>query len=68
MAWFKRKCLPPENHRQTVRTIRHRLLKVEEKVVKHGREDFLILPEDSLFKDTWCFAINKLTQLKEMSP
>lgn len=68
MAWFKRKCLPPENHRQTVRTIRHRLLKVAAKVVKHGRQDFLVLPEDYLFKDTWCFAINKLAQLKEISP
>lgn len=68
MAWFKRECLPEENHSQTIRTIRHRILKVAGKVVKHARQDYLILPEDYLFKDTWCFAIKKLAQLKEISP
>lgn len=68
MAWFKRECLPEENHKQTVRTIRHRLLKVAGKVVKHGRENYLIIAEDYLFKQTWTYAINKLAKMKEIIP
>jgi hypothetical protein len=66
IAWFKRQCLPPETHSQTVRTIRHRLLKVAAKVVIKGRKQCVELGEDYKFKDMWEFAIGKLAGLKQI--
>ena len=68
VAWFKRLCLPATCHTQTVRTLRHRLLKVAGKIVHQSRQLFLVLSEDYLFQDWWSFALKQLAQLTPRSP
>jgi hypothetical protein len=68
VAWFKRLCLPPHCHTQTVKTLRHRMLKVAGKIVHQSRQLFLVLSEEYLFKELWRFALNKLGRLVLHSP
>nr|MBA3439667.1 transposase [Pyrinomonadaceae bacterium] len=68
VAWFKRLCLPQHCHTQTVKTLRHRVLKVAGKIVHQSRQLFLVLSEEYRFRDLWSFAFNKLGRLVLHSP
>jgi hypothetical protein len=68
VAWFKRLCLPPPCHRQTVKTLRHRMLNIAGKIVHQSRQLFLVLSEDYLFQDLWRFALKQLARLTPRSP
>jgi hypothetical protein len=68
LAWFKRYCLPESCHHLTLKTLRHRLLKVAGKIVHQSRQCFLILSEENLFRDWWEFAVKQLAQLQPISP
>jgi hypothetical protein len=68
LAWFNRTCLPPECHRLTLGTVRHRLLNVVGKIVATGRRYFLMLAEQNLFQDWWKFALQQLAQFQPISP
>lgn len=68
LAWFNRCCLPAACHKLTLGTLRHRLLKVPGKIVHQGRQLFLVLSEENLFRGWWEFALKQLAQLTPISP
>lgn len=68
VAWFKRQCLPPPCHTQTVKTLRHRVLKVAGKIVHRSRQRFLVLSADYRFQDLWAFALKRLARLTPHNP
>jgi hypothetical protein len=68
LAWFNRCCLPEQCHHLTLGTLRHRLLNVAGKIVHQGRQLFLILSEENLFRDWWEFALKQLAQIHPISP
>jgi Transposase DDE domain group 1 len=62
-AWFKRWVLPAKYHSATIKTIRHQLLNLAGKIVRTGRQQFLVLSEQYRYREVWRFAIQKLTTL-----
>lgn len=64
VAWFKRLCLPKEYHQATLKTIRHRLLKVAGKIVHQARQFFLVLSDQYWYQDAWSFALKQLAKLQ----
>jgi hypothetical protein len=68
LAWFNRCCLPEQCHRLTLGSLRHRLLNVAGKIVHQGRQLFLILSDENLFRDWWEFALKQLAQIHPISP
>ena len=64
VSWFKRLCLPPEEHSSTVGTLRHRIFNVAAKIVSSGRQQFLVISDSYYYQDLWSFALNKLAMLK----
>jgi hypothetical protein len=64
VAWFKRLVLPERYHRATIETIRHHLLKLAGKVVRTGRQCYLILCDQYRYQEVWQFALQRLTALK----
>jgi hypothetical protein len=63
VAWFKRWVLPQKYHSATIKTIRHQLLNLAGKIVRTGRQQFLVLSEQYRYQEVWRFAIQKLTAL-----
>lgn len=63
VAWFKRWVLPAKYHSATIKTIRHQLLNLAGKIVRTGRQQFLVLSEQYRYQEVWRFAIQKLTAL-----
>lgn len=68
VAWFNRYCLPAICHTMTLGTLRHRLLNVAGRIVHSGRQKFLVLSEENLFKDWWSFALKQLAVLSWCRP
>ena len=68
VAWFNRLCLPEECNKMTVNTIRPRLFKVAAKIVNSGRQRFLVLSDQYMFKDWWSFAIKQLALVTSSTP
>ena len=64
VAWFKRLVLPPEYHRVTVKTLRHRLLSLAGKIVHTARRIFLCLSDQYRYQGAWRFAIGRLAHLR----
>jgi hypothetical protein len=62
VVWFKRLILPNEYRTTTVETIRHRILNLAGKIVRSGRQLFLVMPETYFYQGVWRFALNKLTE------
>jgi hypothetical protein len=63
VVWFKRWVLPPQYHSATIKTIRHQLLNLAGKIVRTGRQQFLVLSEHYRYQEIWRFAIQTLTAL-----
>jgi Transposase DDE domain group 1 len=63
-VWFKRLVLPPRYHRATIKTIRHHLLNLAGKVVRTGRQCFLIFSEQYRYAQVWRYAIQRLSTLQ----
>ena len=63
VAWFKRWVLPQKYHSATIKTIRHQLLNLAGKIVRTGRQHFLILCEQYRYQEVWHFAIQRLAML-----
>jgi hypothetical protein len=64
VAWFKRLVLPPEYHRVTVKTLRHRLFSLAGKIVHTARRVFLCLSDQYRYQGVWCFAVDQLVHLQ----
>lgn len=64
VVWFKRLVLPSAYHRATIKTLRHQLLNLAGKIVRTGRQCFLVLCEPYRYQEVWQFAIQKLAALK----
>ena len=63
VQWFKRLVLPAEYHTMTVKTLRHRLVNLAGKVVRTGRQRYLVLSEEYKYKEVWVSAMEKLAQI-----
>lgn len=64
MAWFKRLVLPANDHRTTIKTIRHHLLNLAGKIVHTARRCFLMLSDQYRYQAVWRFAIDRLAHLQ----
>jgi Transposase DDE domain group 1 len=62
-AWFKYLVLPERYLTATIKTQRHHLFNLSGKIVNSGRQNFLVLSDEYLYKDVWRFAINHLDEL-----
>ncbi len=67
-TWFNHSCLPAECHRLTLGTLRQRILNVAGQIVHRGRQYFLILLQESRYRDWWDVALQQLQQLSPISP
>jgi Transposase DDE domain group 1 len=63
VAWFKRLVLPKQYHTSTIKTIRYQVLNLAGRIVKTGRQLFLVLSDHYLYKDVWQFALKQLGEL-----
>lgn len=63
MAWMKRLILPESYHQTTIKTIRHRLLKLAGKLVHSGRRWYLVISDEYGYQEIWKQAITNLAAL-----
>jgi hypothetical protein len=63
VVWFKQLVLPEQYHGSTIGTIRHRILNLAGKIVKSGRQFFLVMPDTYFYKDDWRYALKILTDI-----
>jgi DDE family transposase len=63
VAWFKRLMLPKQYHTSTIKTVRYHVLNLAGRIVKTGRQLFLVLPDHYLYKEVWQFALKQLAKL-----
>lgn len=63
VAWFKRLTLPEQYHPMTIKTIRYRVLNLAGRVVRSGRQFFLMLSDQYHFQDVWQFALKQLAKI-----
>jgi hypothetical protein len=63
VAWFKKLVLPEQYQKATIKTIRHHILNLAGKIVRSGRQWFLVLSEHYLYQDVWRYALKQLAKL-----
>ena len=63
ITWFKRLCLPQDWHSLTLPSLRHRLLMMPGELVHTGHVPTLKFPKNSLNKNVFEFALNKIKKL-----
>ena len=62
--WFKRLCLPPEQLRTTVETLRHRFFSLPAKLICRSGTNVLILPRQYPYQGEFLAAGAQVTKLK----
>jgi Transposase DDE domain group 1 len=63
VAWFKRMVLPEQYHTSSIKTVRYHVLNLAGRIVKTGRQLFLVLSDHYLYKEVWQFALKQLAKL-----
>jgi hypothetical protein len=68
MHWFKRLCLPPEQLRTTVETLRHQLIGIPAKLVDRNGKNVLLLPRQYQYQSELLAALARVDKMKPLRP
>jgi len=67
IKWFQRLCLPEQDHRKTLATLRQELLLMPGSFAQHGSKQILRFPKNSPQQETFWYAKKKIDKLKDLN-
>lgn len=68
MHWFKRLCLPAEQLRTTIETLRHQLIGIPAKLVDRNGKNVLLLPRQYQYQSELRAALARVDKIKPLRP